>query len=769
MRIYNKKSLLVIIAIFIFSIYLIHQNIHPYIGIYLNESSQGNYYVSDQDQLGWGAESEIKINDQIVLINQTPPEQHPTVSDDNRVENAETITIVKNGEYQTNRVEYTSELTIQYVFFLIFPIVYFLMNFLLSFLLWKRRSSNRSSLILICLMMSLSICYISAILATKLHSIGEIVFNYTLLITPVLFLHFMYSFLKENNKNWFSKNTIITLYCICFLVFLFICVHSFINVPIDQLRVLLGTFTLVVISILVLLVKGFVFLKRDVLVRTFKWMFYTFIISIAPIILFYSIPVLIMGQRLLRPEIAILFIFFIPTVLVYVLITDKLFEMKLYIQQLSYYLTIALLPAAMVTTVHLLYTSEATVISIIEFFSFILFVCVLFLYIKDFLDSALKANLFVEKIYYQESLYRFSKSIKEQKSTDGIVKALTRELEEMLHIRNVIPVKVSKKNHIVCLDPKQEGDRYHDMCAIITNQSMTIGKIYQYEHCFTIVIGEKSQYFLVLIANKEKHFSLNREISDWLTAIAYYSSISIENILKVEDLLEELKNIKSNKPARWLPRLLYSWSEQERRKLASDIHDTYLQDIVMLKRKIGEVRLLDDRSKIEAGLIELEEDILDINYLIRETSYKLFPPFLMEMKLNRAIIDLINKIHLSSNMRIDFNIDKRLNSEEMDKDIKLALYRITQELLTNANKHSQATRVTMVLTYPNHQIELIYKDNGIGMKLENKTSDTMGLVGIKGRVYSLEGEVELVSEPNKGLEVNINIPVVKDRKVVAYD
>ncbi|MDO6633274.1 ATP-binding protein [Bacillus thuringiensis] len=86
-----------------------------------------------------------------------------------------------------------------------------------------------------------------------------------------------------------------------------------------------------------------------------------------------------------------------------------------------------------------------------------------------------------------------------------------------------------------------------------------------------------------------------------------------------------------------------------------------------------------------------------------------------------------------------------------------AIYRIVQELLSNAMKHSKSTNVTIRLFQKDDYLYLTYVDNGIGIKLDevNYSYNTLGLSGIVTRIQSLNGEMSVESKPNLGLQILI--------------
>ncbi|MCD8503123.1 MAG: sensor histidine kinase [Bacillaceae bacterium] len=254
---------------------------------------------------------------------------------------------------------------------------------------------------------------------------------------------------------------------------------------------------------------------------------------------------------------------------------------------------------------------------------------------------------------------------------------------------------------------------------------------------------------------------LSEEQMDWLSTLAYYSSIALENMVKVEDLLLELRKTKSDSNSNWINRLIFSWSEEERKKLAGDIHDTFLQDIIILKRKI---ETLNEKvgCQLTNRLVDLDEDIEDIIFNIRETCHELTPPLLSELGLQAALDDLTMKFHLRSNVHLNVKLDKNFDEYCLTIDYKRVIYRTIQELLNNAIKHSQSTKVDISLKIKGRHILLNYEDNGIGIDTvsTNESENSMGLLGIKERVRSFGGSIDFISSPGEGLVVISDIPIV---------
>lgn len=204
------------------------------------------------------------------------------------------------------------------------------------------------------------------------------------------------------------------------------------------------------------------------------------------------------------------------------------------------------------------------------------------------------------------------------------------------------------------------------------------------------------------------------------------------------------------------------WYEQERKRFSNEIHDTVLQELIILKRKVELSRKEEHIEQMKNNLFELEKDILDIVHTLNEIGYDLYPPLLSELGLHQSLKKSVRNIQLRTNVNIDINLLVDHEFTTISRDIDLALYRFAQELLINAFKHSEASSLTMKITQDDDEATLKYIDNGIGMDTERlfKNNNQIGIMGIKGRVRNLNGNIKIESELNKGFQMIIRIPIL---------
>ncbi|CAN7765325.1 PAS domain S-box protein [Paenibacillus sp. LjRoot153] len=339
----------------------------------------------------------------------------------------------------------------------------------------------------------------------------------------------------------------------------------------------------------------------------------------------------------------------------------------------------------------------------------------------------------------QQSLNRFSNDLANVMKVSELENRLIDEVKAVLHITNVSIEEVP-------------WGQEHDI--------ISRGGIW-------IKIGEKQQPVYLWINMDIPMLKIEEE---WIETAVHYVTILYDNLHLIEDLMRRLEDmVAKNETPKWMLRLLFNLSEKERSSLSSDLHDSVLQDLIIWYRKLESLRSSVAFAK-ETHLVlkQIEEGLLDAIHQIRITCNELRPPFLLKMGLVDSLKSLFSYTRMFSNYEIEFSAEQlgyKLTEEQI-----LGVYRIVQELLNNATKHSQANKVAMVLTSEKGKIRFSYSDDGIGMDLSvfEGSFQNMGIAGIEKRVLSLEGDVELKSAPQQGFHVTISLPTTTQLKGERY-
>lgn len=220
-----------------------------------------------------------------------------------------------------------------------------------------------------------------------------------------------------------------------------------------------------------------------------------------------------------------------------------------------------------------------------------------------------------------------------------------------------------------------------------------------------------------------------------------------------------------------LPKLIIMAQEEERARIAREIHDDFGQSLIALKIYITAkfTQIMNDYPDLKASkkiIPAYEKTKLDLSSIIdkaRNLSHDLFPPSLQYIGLTTAIKKLIESMSHIKDLEIKFvhrNMDKfSLGAYE------IFIYRIAQEGLTNILKHAQASRVEIKLLCNKHRFSLEIKDNGKGFepkKMKNATG--AGVILMRERAAMINGDLQLTSRSGKGIVLKLTLPMeVKDK------
>ncbi|EEF57193.1 PAS domain S-box protein [Pedosphaera parvula] len=244
---------------------------------------------------------------------------------------------------------------------------------------------------------------------------------------------------------------------------------------------------------------------------------------------------------------------------------------------------------------------------------------------------------------------------------------------------------------------------------------------------------------------------------------------SNEGVCFVVDITErkqaEVELTKSREELRALAAHLQFIREEERKHITREIHDELGQSLTGFKMDLAwmRARLLGEDSK--ASRQQLIDKIENMARLIDETANvvrrlctELRPGVLDDLGLTAAIEWQIREYQNRTGIRCSTEIES--GDLGVDAERSTALFRIFQELMTNTARHAQASRVEVSLKRIGSEIVLEVRDNGRGIK-ENEKAGTksLGLVGMRERALVLGGELEIAGKPGRGTMVRVRVPL----------
>jgi signal transduction histidine kinase/ligand-binding sensor domain-containing protein len=196
--------------------------------------------------------------------------------------------------------------------------------------------------------------------------------------------------------------------------------------------------------------------------------------------------------------------------------------------------------------------------------------------------------------------------------------------------------------------------------------------------------------------------------------------------------------------------------ETERKRIASELHDGLGQNLLIIANRAKLGLKKDDPSLIKKEFENISETALESIDDVRKIAYNLHPLQLEEFGISKALESMLKRIASLINIKLNYtidNIDDLIPSERC-----IHLYRIIQETINNALKHSDAGEIEVFVMRDEKTLRVLVKDNGKGFIPGIKESG-YGLRGLNERVKILEGSMEIESSPGNGTIFKFNIPV----------
>ena len=195
--------------------------------------------------------------------------------------------------------------------------------------------------------------------------------------------------------------------------------------------------------------------------------------------------------------------------------------------------------------------------------------------------------------------------------------------------------------------------------------------------------------------------------------------------------------------------------EKERQRIANDLHDDLGGLMATVKLHFNALK-----DKKSPELFDKTNTLIDEAYnKVRSVAHAKNSGVIAKHGLLKSVKEMANKISISNQLEIEvieYGLETRL-----ENSLELTLFRIIQELISNAVKHAQASEISIHITNHGDMINLMVEDNGKGFNASQitKTNKGMGINSIDKRVEHLDGKMTIESEKNKGTTIIIDIPL----------
>lgn len=199
--------------------------------------------------------------------------------------------------------------------------------------------------------------------------------------------------------------------------------------------------------------------------------------------------------------------------------------------------------------------------------------------------------------------------------------------------------------------------------------------------------------------------------------------------------------------------------KQERKRIARDLHDTVSQDLFaasMVLSGIAQNVSQLDVDQVGSQLLAVEEMFQHAQNDLRILLLHLRPVELENKTLSEGFKMILKELTDKSDIEVVYH-ESILT---LPKKIEDNIFRIGQEFISNTLKHSQASRLEVYLNQTENELQLKMIDNGIGFDMDSVYDLSYGLKNIEDRVEDLAGNLQLLSQPGKGVAMDIRLPLV---------
>jgi signal transduction histidine kinase len=204
--------------------------------------------------------------------------------------------------------------------------------------------------------------------------------------------------------------------------------------------------------------------------------------------------------------------------------------------------------------------------------------------------------------------------------------------------------------------------------------------------------------------------------------------------------------------------------EKERNRIARDIHDTMAQSLFGIAFSLDAcIKLLPDQVEIvRSELAEIRAIADQVRQEVRQSILDMWPSDLTEEKFKSDLCKYVTYSTPNQEFQVEFNVEGDFNG--LPAVIRRTLYRVSQEALANAARHSEAETARLYLYVEQAEVYLSIRDKGRGFdpKLamaRERNRERFGLRGMKERIEALNGTCNILSEANQGTQILVQVPL----------
>jgi len=235
-----------------------------------------------------------------------------------------------------------------------------------------------------------------------------------------------------------------------------------------------------------------------------------------------------------------------------------------------------------------------------------------------------------------------------------------------------------------------------------------------------------------------------------MLAVAFVSDISKRKA-------DEKEIRQQREDLRELAARMMTAQDDERRRIARDLHDDLSQKLAFLAMDMGKLANKGSPADFATELKPLQMRAADAAMTVRKISHQLHPSVLDDIGLEAALEQYCEEFEGRTGISTRFT--SKNVPDPLPKEVASSLYHIAQECLRNTAKHSESETVAVELEFAGGVLHLTVKDQGVGLREETRADRGIGMVAMKERAHLVNGKVSIQSETGEGTEVRVEVPV----------
>ncbi|WP_353195317.1 sensor histidine kinase [Parapedobacter defluvii] len=194
--------------------------------------------------------------------------------------------------------------------------------------------------------------------------------------------------------------------------------------------------------------------------------------------------------------------------------------------------------------------------------------------------------------------------------------------------------------------------------------------------------------------------------------------------------------------------------EAERERIARELHDSIGGNLAAIKLQLS-----------SSGSLHIVRQVDDTYQQVRDLAHHLIPPKFSKDDFTELIAQYLKNFDISGKTTVSFRAFQKDTLNAIPSDLKVEIYKIIQELMTNTAKHADASRVEVQIMVLDNELQLIFEDNGKGFSAD-ETTPGIGLRNLRDRLQRCQGTLELNTTPGRGTVIDITLPIKTQQHVV---